>query len=1108
MADQLFDKYSDLPALTKETDTIIAQFKRVETGVLNLSKLGFKIDSSKTIAETAKANAELEKIQNQFVLTQKKLDAAVEKSRLISAQAGKAEAQQKLSELKLSEAKEKAILREIAAQEKLNKAKSKVAPLENVDNNAQIKAQALREQAKAEQELAEAQAHRLRMEEEILSNSERGQGASRTTLKKDDPITPEEVRAVTQYKDELEQLTGTLDENQDLQRTFKKEIKEYGDEIARLEKTTSKAEKGTIAYKDKVNALSTAQTDLKRQSQDLGTTIKRQVQEQSAAVGSLDQLRARLELAKTAYDNMSKVDRNSPIGQNLLATIKKLTPEVSALEQQTGRFQRQVGNYSKGVVNVFSKAYSGLRTLANIIPGLGIGGLIGAIVTGIVAIVSSFDLFGEKAAKVQNAIRDATREANEQIGKQVGELQALYKITQDSNQQLDDRKDATTRLLAINKDNNKATGETTQLLVDQNGVLLENKSGIDALTTSLVRQAKTRAFLNLIEKAYTDVIQKQNEEASKSTNFLEDILNFARINPLNPTAAVGNIFIGQAAAKEKGIKDAEAYLKQLQDKLGEGLASGELDLGGQFKETEDKGAKARQEKLRKDALELFKYRMQLLIEEQKAIVALEGGTPIRIRARERQAQLEKQLIAGVANFDMMQAEITEDAKKVIREKALRDIDKSQVDKESQQIAIRLGVEQKIAAEIEKLNAENYEKDRLLQEKLKQDRIAGLASTYEFQVRQSQNAIQAEIEQQRDLLAAGKITRQQYEVAKLRIQTAGNRASVEAEIKYYSDLLLIADLSTDKQAEGIKKLHELNLKLREIDLKDFDEKEKIKDELLKQRNAAVKALGEEVRDAASNILQGVQDAEKNRIQDQIDKIEELKAADIARITASADSEERKAARIKIVEAKAQSDREALERRQREIDRRKALFDRAFRVFTITAEGIENVAKIKASVLALRAAAALNPLLLPLVPLAASQIPLSLASTAASLIGILATPLPKFAVGTENAPGGHALVAEAGPELAVDPSGKITYYKEPTIANLTKGTIVKTASVTRDIIAQRKDLLGRQVSESAGSSDGYGEEAVRELKKLNDKKPIVVLSQFGIESTLWYKNQMKN
>jgi tape measure domain-containing protein len=70
-----------------------------------------------------------------------------------------------------------------------------------------------------------------------------------------------------------------------------------------------------------------------------------------AQAGSLNDLRARLAQATREFDNMTAAERrNVSQGREAIRNIQNLQAEVRALEQETGRFQRNVGNYPKAVV--------------------------------------------------------------------------------------------------------------------------------------------------------------------------------------------------------------------------------------------------------------------------------------------------------------------------------------------------------------------------------------------------------------------------------------------------------------------------------------------------------------------------------------------------------------------------------------------------------------------------------------------------------------------------------------------------------------------------------------------------------------------------------------
>jgi tape measure domain-containing protein len=70
-----------------------------------------------------------------------------------------------------------------------------------------------------------------------------------------------------------------------------------------------------------------------------------------AQAGSLNELRARLAAATREFDNMGTAERKfTSAGKDAIDNIKKLQKEVRELEQETGRYQRNVGNYPQQLV--------------------------------------------------------------------------------------------------------------------------------------------------------------------------------------------------------------------------------------------------------------------------------------------------------------------------------------------------------------------------------------------------------------------------------------------------------------------------------------------------------------------------------------------------------------------------------------------------------------------------------------------------------------------------------------------------------------------------------------------------------------------------------------
>lgn len=331
--------------------------------------------------------------------------------------------------------------------------------------------------------------------------------------------------------------------------------------------------------------------------------------------------------------------------------------------------------------------------------------------------------------------------------------------------------------------------------------------------------------------------------------------------------------------------------------------------------------------------------------------------------------------------------------------------------------------------------------------------------------------------------------------------AGKKLAVMAD----KEVDIVEEQLTDMEAISAEILDAQNEKTAS----QLEESVKLYDDWASKLESRTKSLKDALVDAFQNTLTGLFDARKNQIQDQIDDIERLKAAEIDRINKTSESEEKKAARIKIVEAKAAADREALERRKRRIDLQRVIFERAFKAAQITFEGIQTVGAIKLELAKATARAAVNPFLLPALPLIASQIPFAIGTTAAQLVSLLAQPIPKFWTGTESAPEGVAQVAERGRELLIDPEGNKTLVTKPTYMYLKKGTKVKSNEVTEKMIANFSTDSSKWIIPVDTKPD-HGEEIVQQLKKLNNKDVpnIVILASPGIETTPWFSRHFKN
>lgn len=124
-----------------------------------------------------------------------------------------------------------------------------------------------------------------------------------------------------------------------------------------------------------------------------------------AQEGSLDQLRAKMAALTKEWDAMSKADREGAIGQETAKQMSTLYDEITQLEQSTGRFQRNVGNYQ----SAFDAPAESVSKFGDILSKVfGNNGVIG----GAVSVIQGFgELLGQASDVSEDFANSATEAA-------------------------------------------------------------------------------------------------------------------------------------------------------------------------------------------------------------------------------------------------------------------------------------------------------------------------------------------------------------------------------------------------------------------------------------------------------------------------------------------------------------------------------------------------------------------------------------------------------------------------------------------------------------------------------------------------------------------------
>lgn len=109
---------------------------------------------------------------------------------------------------------------------------------------------------------------------------------------------------------------------------------------------------GTISlneFNERAVPIKATLNDLRKSTLDTNRSLRNMQQEATSSEGSLEKLRAQLNLARQAFDKLSEADKRGSVGQSLLDNITLLNEGISKQEQATGRFQRNVGNYGSAL---------------------------------------------------------------------------------------------------------------------------------------------------------------------------------------------------------------------------------------------------------------------------------------------------------------------------------------------------------------------------------------------------------------------------------------------------------------------------------------------------------------------------------------------------------------------------------------------------------------------------------------------------------------------------------------------------------------------------------------------------------------------------------------
>lgn len=888
-------------------------------------------------------------------------------------------------------------------------------------------------------------------------------------------------------------------------------IKELGDELKSLDKEYKNGAIGITEYLNKSALLKQRQTELSEQNKQYSNLIRNHSAVIISTASSYNEMNAAVLALEKRLKNMPKDSFLGAEGQNTLQQIQTLKNELKSMDAQMGNYQRNVGNYTSH----WNGLNMSVQQVARELPSLAVGwntfflaisnnlpmvvdelkkarieyqamqeaGQKGipvwkqltksifnwqtALVVGITLLsvygkdimnwVSS--LFkGEKAvlelASAEKDLADSRKKGISNSVKERAELDLLYKATQDTTRSIEERNAAADEL-------QKRYPPVFANMKNERILAGEAAVAYEELKKSIIASAIARAQADKIAENSMKIDEKNNERLGYLTKQVQEQEILDR--------AIANLRKSQGedydVTKNKAIRDqmelVESYGKKASDaaleidslrKSNENLMN-KIDVSAYTstpgKEDSDEEKKKREQE--KAADEQAKYQEDIAKRLSDTRISLIDDEYEKERALAQKKYEEN--IASIKGNSEEENKLRANYEEILQNE-LSAIDKKYLDKIDEE---------------ERKRVEDSVKNQLEE---KQREYATLA------IVASQN-MQKEIDDELERYRQGIISKEQYEKNKAEITQKYALQEAQRAIDLLKEQIEISGLSDEEKfkiKEALAKA-EINLSNKVRETKEKNRDKETEDEkkywaeleaslqhLENVSNNAVDGLGtlfsglmslitKVVRDGKigiedllgsisaiseglTSIMVGMYDQQIEKIEEQQEKNEEAGEEEIERIEKLAEdgaiSTEEAEARKRAAEDRTAQKNKELEKQKAELKQKQARWDKANSIIQATI----------ATALAVTKA-------LPNFVLAAIVGALG----AAQVAMIAAQPIPKYAKGTDNHPGGLAIVGDGGRQEVIETDNGA--YITPAVPTLVD--IPKRARVIPNLVDYRKMSL---------------------------------------------------
>lgn len=887
-------------------------------------------------------------------------------------------------------------------------------------------------------------------------------------------------------------------------------IKELNDELKSLDKEYKNGTIGITEYLNKSALLKQRQTELSEQNKQYSNLIRNHSAVIISTASSYNEMNAAVLALEKRLKNMPKDSFLGVEGQKTLQQIQTLKNELKSMDAQMGNYQRNVGNYASH----WNGLNMSVQQVARELPSLAVGwntfflaisnnlpmladelkkarieyqtmqeaGQKGIPVwkqltksilnwqTALVVGITLLSVYGKDIVEwISNLVRgkevvletvNATNQFHEAMRKGVSdtvkertELKLLYDATQDSTRSMKERKTAVDEL-------QKRYPNYLGNIKDEDILAGKASDSYKALTSALIENAQARAIEETMVENSKKALEYENKMRSALVDRYQIQKEIDRLEAEGPKIVVqrgGGAYDENALALvglRTRLEDAEKRMESFQKtadgfkRANEGLAES-ININDLLNPPTSKGKSSidEQAKYQEDiAKRLSDTRISLIDDEyekerakaqkkyEENIAFIKGNSEEENKLR---ANYEEILQNELRAIDKKYLEkIDEEERKKIEASVKHQLEEKQQEYATLAIAYSQNMQKEIDDELERyrkgiISKEQYEKNKaeitqkyalqeakraidLLKEQIE---ISGLSDEEKFKIKET--LAKAEIDLANKVRDAKKKARDE---------------ETEDEKKYWEELeasLQHLEYVGNNAVDGLGTLFSGLMSL--ITKVVRDGKLEIEDLL-----GSISAISE----GLTSIMVGMYDQQIEKIEEQQEKNEEAGEEEKERIEDLVNSgvitKEEGESRKRAAEVRTKQKHDELEKQKADLEQKQAKWQKANSIIQTT------IATSQAIMKALAEAG----------PFAGPILAAVIGAMGAAQVAIIASqPIPKYAKGTDNHPGGLAIVGDGGRQEVIETDNGA--YITPSVPTLVD--IPKRAKVIPNLVDYRKMSL---------------------------------------------------